>query len=332
MAMLVGIGCFVACGFAIDTAGTDGTDVQGGQSSSSDPSNATSSGGKNPNSGSGSSSSGNLPDPVEDLDAGPPKPTEPPCEPGIVRSCPGNDAGLGQCRDATQTCGADRKFGACIGMSVMPETCNGVDDDCDGVNDDPCPTGTVTFGAPRSASPAFGNAQGGSSPYDDICPAGEVLSGLVVRTSSYLRQIQGRCRKVSITENRGASPYSYSHSIVLGVTLPNHGNVNGTQQTAECPAGSVVVGASGRGGLLVDAITLRCAPLMLTQTSGPNPTFGFTLGNVTETNSIGGNGGSGIPAFTCPAGTVVNRIAGRTGDGVDHIIFGCATPAIPKKG
>jgi len=214
----------------------------------------------------------------------------------------------------------------------MPETCNGLDDDCDGTNDDPCPTGNVTLGNPRTNSPAFGNAQGGSNPYDDSCPAGEVLTGLTVRTASYIRQIQGRCSKIAIVENRGSAPYNYAHTITAVVTLPKHGNVNGTSQTANCPAGSVVIGASGRGGLLVDAITLRCAPLMLSQTSGANPTFGFTFGNASNADTVGGNGGSGIPAFTCPAGTAVNRIAGRTGDGLDHVIFQCATLAIPKKG
>jgi hypothetical protein len=58
---------------------------------------------------------------------------------GVTRACymgPAGTAGRGICRQGTETCAAGR-FGACMGQ-VLPraESCNGLDDDCDGVVDE----------------------------------------------------------------------------------------------------------------------------------------------------------------------------------------------------
>jgi alpha-tubulin suppressor-like RCC1 family protein len=61
---------------------------------------------------------------------------------GVTRSCytgPSGTAGVGACRAGTETCvvGGGGTWGACAGQ-VLPsaETCNNVDDDCDGIVDD----------------------------------------------------------------------------------------------------------------------------------------------------------------------------------------------------
>jgi len=58
-----------------------------------------------------------------------------PCAAGDTQAC-GLD--VGACMPGTQTCGADGTFGACTGgVTPMGESCNGVDDNCDGTVDEP---------------------------------------------------------------------------------------------------------------------------------------------------------------------------------------------------
>ncbi|MCA9561378.1 MAG: hypothetical protein KC583_22675, partial [Myxococcales bacterium] len=61
------------------------------------------------------------------------------CQDGAERAC---GSAVGACMQGTQTCAGGR-WGACEGgVAAMAETCNGVDDDCDGMADnrpgDPC--------------------------------------------------------------------------------------------------------------------------------------------------------------------------------------------------
>ncbi len=59
----------------------------------------------------------------------------PGCTNGDVRACPGG-LSVGVCTPGTQTCQLDGTWGECIGqVGPRSETCNGLDDDCDGVVD-----------------------------------------------------------------------------------------------------------------------------------------------------------------------------------------------------
>jgi hypothetical protein len=77
------------------------------------------------------------------------------CINGATQPCGGNDAGT--CTVGTRTC-ANSVWGMCSGMGTpVPETCNNLDDDCDGVVDDgvtrtcyAADAGTIGIGACRS--------------------------------------------------------------------------------------------------------------------------------------------------------------------------------------
>lgn len=205
------------------------------------------------------------------------------------------------------------------GSTCTPTTeiCNGKDDNCNLKVDEGCPSG-VSLGAPTSTSPVFGNASGGSSPYDDTCPAGEALIGVAVVTSTYLRQIKGICGKLTIVDD--------ALTVTAGATLGNHGVTPGTADKVTCPTNQVMVGAQGKGGLDVDQLTLRCATVTLAGSIG---SYTVDVGtSITTAGPVGGPNGSTITPYTCPNKGIVNRLAGATGDGLDNVKWFCATATV----
>ncbi len=89
---------------------------------------------------------------------------------GLTRVC-GTD--VGECTPGTQTCTAGT-WGACTGTGPTTETCNGLDDDCDGVTDgisQPCgeDRGECQAGMQLCIGGAWGACTGEVGPTAEVC-------------------------------------------------------------------------------------------------------------------------------------------------------------------
>lgn len=168
------------------------------------------------------------------------------------------------------------------------------------------------LGGPITETAALGNTAGGTSSVES-CPAPQVLTGINVQTNAYLRHVQGVCSKLVL----GADG---TLSTTPGTTLPDHGGaISGTAGSTSCPANQVMVGFTGRSGLLVDQLALRCAPVKATGT-GP---YTATFGAITTATPAGGTGGAAGANVDCPAGQVASIVHMSNGDGVDSFRVQC---------
>jgi hypothetical protein len=175
--------------------------------------------------------------------------------------------------------------------------------------------GALRLVGPMAQSPDFGGMNG--APFDDLCLPGMALVGVDVSTSltSSIANIQGYCAPLFLEAcGVGVAP---------AVPMVDHGGTGGTPQSLRCPPGYVVVGVHAVTDLLVESLSLDCAPLFAA------PPATISIGPITTVGPVGGPAGTANPDFVCPAPMIANELAGAAGAFVDSVRIGCATPAAP---
>jgi hypothetical protein len=240
-------------------------------------------------------------------------------------STPGllEDAAADVADEAVATADAGAGSDAC---APTPLACDGTAHACDGVVNEGCPS-AITIGAPGALQFLGGTASGGT-PFDDPCPADQVLVGVGGTTGQWIDAVYGICGTVSLDVETSSDPYTYRVALSPGATLPTRGLINSTDTMwqANCPANQAVVGVAGKSGTAMDQITLSCAPLVI---SGSPGAFVLHQGNVTVLPPQGDTSGGGpFTPVTCPDPQVIGALGGGSGQWIDSLSIACVAPSI----
>lgn len=120
------------------------------------------------------------------------------------------------------------------------ESCNGKDDDCDGLVDDGCPTALAPGESLRH--PALGDSLGGRE-FADECAADEALVGLAFTLEHWLSHVAGICRRIELRTDLTTLPHGYSLALSEERALPIHPEaLDLATQRLVCPDDSTMVG------------------------------------------------------------------------------------------
>jgi hypothetical protein len=196
------------------------------------------------------------------------------------------------------------------------EICNGLDDDCDRLIDNGCPTGTVGFLSPVDT------ALTGWLPFGDVwagqgCAPGDVVVGFYGHYAEYLNEVGEHCDTPTIVENTTSIPYTYSLALVAAPSALPRGGAMGTEFNALCPPGTMVVDISGRSGSWIDQLDFTCAEFELIDTVASGVRT-FTVREVPGTRSLialqAGGAGGGVFDLPCDVDfAAAVRLHGATG-------------------
>jgi hypothetical protein len=252
-------------------------------------------------------------------DAAAPDADESICTTGDTRACysgPNGSAGVGICREGRQLC-AGGEFGTCED-EILPgvETCNGIDDDCDRVIDNGCPSGTITFQQPQD-TPLTGWLPFGDEWVGQGCAPGDVVVGFFGHYADYLNEVGEHCDTPTIVADTTTTPYTYSRVLTPSASAVPRGGAMGTEYNAICPAGRMVVAISGLSGSWIDRLNFACAEFELVDTV-VNGVRTFTVREIAGTRAqvtvnAGGAGGAAFD-LPCPVNTAAGaRLRGATG-------------------
>jgi hypothetical protein len=121
----------------------------------------------------------------------------------------------------------------------MPEQCNGLDDDCDDVVDEGCPTLSPGSVVQRRA---LGDSVGGTD-FSDSCANNEVLVGLRVGVGAWVDQITPVCQTYFLRSITQTVPAQYSFALGTKRDLTAHPPTTTSEiQELTCRDGTVMVG------------------------------------------------------------------------------------------
>lgn len=229
---------------------------------------------------------------------------------------PAASEGVGICRGGSRTCSGGAYGLDCAGeVTPTGEVCNGADEDCDATVDDGCPNGLSLAGSHTSGR--YGG--GGGSAFSDVCPSGQLVVGVNVRTGGRVDRIQAVCGTISMSTNTSTTPYRYSVATGSGSTLAARGGTGGTAVSYRCPANQMVSGIFGRHASEIDAVGVNCSSLSVAGSVG---SFSMTRGSGNSSSQYGGSGGSTF-SYTCPGGDIVRGIFGRSASRLDALGVYC---------
>jgi hypothetical protein len=211
---------------------------------------------------------------------------------------------------------------ACTPTGV--EHCDGVDNDCNGVVDDGCPSGVSTVF--QEDLPTVGDSSGGGA-FAESCKDGEALVGLGLAVGGLISQVVGLCGVVHLTLSPNA-PAGYAVTLTAGSTLPAHPDTSpDLKQILACPENETIVGLrisqqNNNNQVIIPKIWINCAKLVLSKGSD-----GYSIDWEGMNQSAPVSGGlandmawyedSGIPALH-----VATRIIGASGSWIDRIGLG----------
>jgi hypothetical protein len=224
--------------------------------------------------------------------------------------------------DASVSDGADAD--AAKADTCRPEICNGLDDDCDGVTDESCPT-SVTVSGVNGTSAGFGDADEGAG-FGDMCADGSAIVSIDGRTSKYIDVLRVGCQALTLVEDKSQIPYTYrigrtgniDYKAAHGVSLDTS-----PVYTLACPGNSVAVGITVEGKNVsgggpgqdrgVYKMKLTCAEL---QIIGARLSYTVGYGATTEMAANGTLTGDSYPAFGGPTPRFFSGAFGRSADHV----------------
>lgn len=211
------------------------------------------------------------------------------------------------------------------------EVCNGIDDDCNQVIDDGCPSAFAWNEQVEEApvGDGFGGAYFGVS-----CGSDELAVGLRVKVGSFFEGVGVLCSQVAVQPNSQTIPYEYG----LHLEEPNHlaaHNTDGTTSDLVCDEGYSLVGVraalqnynnGSTDFVVLTRIWIRCAPVSLDAGSGE---VVVSLDNAYEEGPVSGSFANNTAWFGEYESTrIVSGIHGMGGSWIDRIGLKTADGAV----